>query len=287
MGKPALKEMGMLLIFVAALVGLSSAGTCPATATAAVCVDGCRPAGVACSETTDTAGFRVMTLTGTQDWSGVTAEYENVLIRIVLTGQQTATFGATTSLSFNVPLTTQFGAAFNLIFVDGVATGSGTGTVVSLGGTINLRVGRIVPESVPLFRFPNADANGANWRGLFGAVTNTNPDQCLVTTSTPVYTSNTVAVTLGVRQNPRPLTASRVPLLVRVDSREVPLLVSSLDPSLERPCWCCWPSFCSASSTLTRSASSFRARRFMRPRAVFPCKRIEEGKKEQLFIIEK
>jgi len=204
MGKPALKEMGMLLIFVAALVGLSSAGTCPATATAAVCVDGCRPAGVACSETTDTAGFRVMTLTGTQDWSGVTAEYENVLIRIVLTGQQTATFGATTSLSFNVPLTTQFGAAFNLIFVDGVATGSGTGTVVSLGGTINLRVGRIVPESVPLFRFPNADANGANWRGLFGAVTNTNPDQCLVTTSTPVYTSNTVAVTLGVRQNPAP-----------------------------------------------------------------------------------
>merc|ERR1712000_195223 len=188
MGKPALKEMGMLLIFVAALVGLSSAGTCPATATAAVCVDGCRPAGVACSETTDTAGFRVMTLTGTQDWSGVTAEYENVLIRIVLTGQQTATFGAT----------------FNLIFVDGVATGSGTGTVVSLGGTINLRVGRIVPESVPLFRFPNADANGANWRGLFGAVTNTNPDQCLVTTSTPVYTSNTVAVTLGVRQNPAP-----------------------------------------------------------------------------------
>merc|ERR1712000_416557 len=124
MGKPALKEMGMLLIFVAALVGLSSAGTCPATATAAVCVDGCRPAGVACSESTDTAGFRVMTLTGTQDWSGVTAEYENVLIRIVLTGQQTATFGA---------------------------TGSGTGTVVSLGGTINLRVGRIMPESVPLF----------------------------------------------------------------------------------------------------------------------------------------
>ena len=156
----------------------------------------CHPLGTLCNDNTvDAAGFKTMIITSTANnvlWDGIDAVYDaNVKIAIALTGSQTVTLAGST-LSFSVPETTAL-TGFSFINVTSV----GAGGSVTSGGAMTLRLGRIVPASVPLFAFPTATS--ANWLGLFASVSVSTTETCVVATGSPVYGEKVVDIGLSVR----------------------------------------------------------------------------------------
>ena len=98
---------------------------------------------------------------------------------------------SSTSLTFAIPSTNSFGTGQNLM------TFSGSG-LYTMGGTVTLATQSVIPATVPLVR---SNVAAANWVGLFGSVTSTTSANCIVLTTTPVYSTNTVDITLTPRSS--------------------------------------------------------------------------------------